>query len=243
MDFRFASEHFQQREMMERAISRINTCMPGEIVSFDSGMQTAIVQPGIQQKIIDNGEIIYRNLPQIINVPVVFPTAGGFALTFPVKPGDPCLLVFGQRAIDNWLDHGGVQPPEQDIPGARHHDLTDAFAIIGVLPNPDALGAWNTAGAELRNRARNNRVTVENDKIEIVSGPTSITVNLDGTVSILAPTSMSIITPLLTVTGDLAVTGYVQDGVRKMSEDRAIYDSHTHTDPQGGAVAPPSQPE
>lgn len=224
-------------------MSRLNTCMPGEIVSFDASTQMAIVQPCIKQKIFDNDAFTFRNLPQVINVPVVFPIAGGFALTFPVKSGDPCLLVFSQRSIDNWVDSGGVQPPEQDVPGARHHDLTDAFAIIGVVPNPNKLSAWNTTGSELRNRARNNRVTVENDKVEIVSGATSITVNADGTVSIIAPTSMSIVTPLLTITGDLYTTGYIQDGTRKMSEDRAIYDSHTHTDPQGGVTGIPGEVE
>ena len=243
MDFRFASEYYQQREMMERAMSRINTCMPGEIVSFNSGTQTATVQPCIQQKRIDNGTIVFQDLPHVINVPIVFPVAGGFALTFPVASGDPCLIVFSQRALDNWLDSGSVQPPEQEIPGARHHDLTDAFAIIGVLPNPKSISAWSSSGTELRNRARNNRVTVKNDMVEIVSGAATITINMDGTVSITAPASMSIITPLLTLTGDLAVTGYIQDSVRKMAEDRTIYDSHTHTDPQGGVTGTPNQTE
>ena len=243
MDFRFASEYYQQREMMERAMSRINTCMPGEIVSFNSGTQTAIVQPCIQQKRIDNGAVVFQNLPQVINVPVVFPVAGGFALTFPVAPGDPCLLVFAQRSIDNWIDSGSDQPPEQDIPGARHHDLTDAFAIIGTVPNPNSISAWSGSGAELRNRERDNRVTVKNDKIEIVSGAATITINMDGTISIVAPVSMSIVTPTLTLTGDLVATGYIQDATRKMAEDRAIYDSHTHTDPQGGVTGTPNQAE
>lgn len=42
--------------------------------------------------------------------------------------------------------------------------------------------------------------------------------------------------------GDIESTGgNVQDVVRTMAADRAIYNGHTHNDPQGGAVAAPNQ--
>ena len=244
MDLRGADQITQYREMIDRAMLGLNTSCPGIIDSFDG--KTAVVIPAIKMKITVRGVVSYLDMPPIIQVPVVLPfdSVGGFGLTVPIQKGCNCLLVFSQRYIDNWVQHGDIQPPEQEgIPGGRHHSITDAIAIIAPATLIDAFSSWCMDGLELRNKAKTTRVTVKDDKVEIVSGPTSITVNTDGMVSIVAPESMSIVTPLLTVTGDLVVTGYIQDGVRKMSEDRAIYDSHTHTDPQGGAVSPPSQPE
>jgi phage baseplate assembly protein V len=50
-------------------------------------------------------------------------------------------------------------------------------------------------------------------------------------------TGGKIVTP-----GDIQSTaGNVQDSVRSMAGDRAIYNGHTHTDPQGGSTGGPSQ--
>jgi len=245
MDLRGASEAIQQREMIDRAMSGLNTCLPGIIDSFDSATQTATVSPAIMLKVTLDDVVSYMSLPSIIKVPVVFPFASnaGFALTIPIKAGDPCLLIFSQRCIDNWHQSGGVQPPEQDCIGVRHHDLTDAFAILAPSPLPNVLGAWNLDGIEIRNRSRGTRVTVLDDKVEIVSGTTTLTISESGVVTLIAPASVGITTPLLTVTGNLAVTGYIKDSVRKMSEDRTVFDNHTHGDPQGGTSGTPNQQE
>jgi phage baseplate assembly protein V len=50
-------------------------------------------------------------------------------------------------------------------------------------------------------------------------------------------TGGKIVTP-----GDIQSTaGNVQDSVRTMAGDRAIYNGHTHTDPQGGSTGGPNQ--
>ena len=48
-------------------------------------------------------------LPLLLDCPVYFPSGGNCTLTFPVQPGDECLVVFASRCIDAWWQSGGVR--------------------------------------------------------------------------------------------------------------------------------------
>jgi len=216
------------KETIDRAMSRLNTCIPGIIESFDTSNQTAEVSPAIRMRVSIEGEDTqFIDLPKIIQVPLVFPYAAtaGFALTLPVKKGDSCLLVFSQRAIDNWHDKGGIQTPEVEGVSGRHHDLTDAFAIMAPAAIPDVLGSWQSDAIELRNKARTSRLTVTDSKVETKVASTSFVVNSDGTIigtcdsmTVTASTKVTMTTPLVecsanvTIGGNLTVTGLTITG-------------------------------
>lgn len=268
MDLRTADKTTQIKEMIDRALSRMNTCMPGVIESFDAATQTCTVIPAIQMKVNVNGVESFVDLPPIVEAPLCYPIASGagFALTLPIRKGDPCLVLFSQRAIDNWHQLGGVQPPEEGT-GCRHHDLTDAIVLMAPVPLPEVLGAWEAEGVELRNRDKSSRVTVKDDKVEVQSGPSILTVFPDGTATLVAPTSVTINTPLTSCTGNLQVAGgitslgtygvsggkiqtpgdiestggHVKDSVRTMAADRTIYNGHTHPGDSGGTTGTPNQ--
>ena len=254
MDTRSIPPENETRELIERSFFRLNTCIPGQIVSFNSTNQTAVVRPAIKMRTYINGVEGFVDLPPILEVPLVFPVAitTGFALTLPVAANDPCLLVFSQRAIDNWHERGGIQPPEEGV-GSRHHHLTDAFAILAPLPLPNVLGSWETSGIELRNTAKTSRVTVKDSVIEIVCGNSQIIVNADGTIEITSSVSVTITAPLTTIDGDVEVTGAanvvgalssetsVEDPLGTMDAMRDIYDEHTHPGDSGGTTGVPNQ--
>lgn len=191
MDARIVDEAAQLRESIDRALARMNTCIPGIIVSFDPETQTATVQPAVQAKTYIDGESGVASLPQIINAPLIFPFAigAGFALTLPVSKGDPCVILFGQRSIDNWHDKGGIQPSEEGI-SSRHHDLTDALVMLAAPPTPNVLGDWDSEGIVLRNTAGSSKVTVYDDSI-VVQNATEVIID----------------TPKTTITGELIVEG------------------------------------
>lgn len=159
-----ALREFVQGIMFEK----LNTCVPGEIMMFDPALQTAIVRCCVRLAIItDAGERKTMERCPLVDVPVLFPysTSSGFSLTYPVCPGDQCLLLFSQEGLDRWQEYGSVQDP----PGtgaARHFDYTDAIAILGVIPKPWKIPQFSMDGVEMRNKDRSTYVHVEENKIE-----------------------------------------------------------------------------
>jgi len=135
---------------IKSALLDVHTALPGIIISFDPDTRTATVQPAIQRVFLspESGEQAPTNLPPCVDVPVYFPSGGGFELTFPVAAGDHCLLIFAERCIDSWFVAGQPAPPDD----YRQHDLSDAFALVGVWPQGARPAVW-MGGAELRSDA------------------------------------------------------------------------------------------
>ena len=68
----------------------------GIIRSFDPDAVTCTVEVALRG-IVGDGS---TELKPLVDVPVIFPRGGGCTLTFPVKEGDECLLIFADRCID-----------------------------------------------------------------------------------------------------------------------------------------------
>jgi len=108
----------------------LNCHQLGVIESFDAAKQTASIQLSVL-RVVGNEEIPY---PLLTDCPIMFPAAGGAYMTFPVVQGDPCLVLFNDRDIDNWFTTGNVVAPNT----SRAHSLSDGIAILGIrsLANP-----------------------------------------------------------------------------------------------------------
>lgn len=163
------------------------TALPGIITAINFDDNTCSVQPVIQGSVEDeNGNVTFVNLPVLIHVPIVFPRAGGFVLTFPMAIGDEVLVVFSSRSIDSWWQSGGIQKPVE----SRMHDLSDGFAIPGASSVPKAIAGISATDAQLRNE----------------SGDTFLSITADGKIKMTAPAGVEI-------EGDLTVTGEVTAGI------------------------------
>jgi hypothetical protein len=86
------------------------------------------VQPIVNKKYID-GEIL--EYPEILSVPVQFPSSSTSALTFPINQGDNVLLVFSQKGLD--VFKSGATSAHDPI-DMRSFDKRDAIAIPCVNP-------------------------------------------------------------------------------------------------------------
>lgn len=133
--------------MLDGRQATIWTCLPGIIDSVDLVKMTAVVQPAIQVS-LRGTDGIYRpaNLPQCLDCPIVFPSGGGFTLTFPIAVGDECKISFSSRCIDAWWQSGGVQPQAE----FRMHDLSDGFVEVGPRSQARLLSNISTTTAQLR---------------------------------------------------------------------------------------------
>jgi hypothetical protein len=180
---------------METHQSQINTSVPGTIVSYDPSTNRATVRPALSRRLA-NGEELHA--PNIVQVPVVFPTAGmntgkQAAFTMPIAPGDGVELTFQQRCLENWLS-GRTDAPNDP----RQFDLSDCVATPGlnaggVVGDPtNVVLRFDKASVILR---PDNSIVVGNDN-------GSITITEDGTI-VLKGTSIVVDTPSNSYTMEL----------------------------------------
>lgn len=143
----------------------IRVSIPGIIQSFDAKTQTCTVQPCIREKVIGSDySTSWKDLPLLLDVPIVIPRAGNFILTLPIKQGDECLIIFSDMCIDGWLSLGEIQNQLEK----RRHDLSDCFAILGTYSQPNVIPNYSTDSAQLRNLAGTQYIEVKDSEINIV---------------------------------------------------------------------------
>lgn len=146
----------------EELQSRLWTALPCIVQGFDPTKKTITAQCALQvQAQKPDGSFVPMNFPPFVDVPVFFPSGGGMTLTFPIKVGDECLVVFASRCIDGWwasgcpAGQGPVQPPvpiqTQPQLEFRMHDLSDGFAFVGISSVPNVPASISTSAVELRN--------------------------------------------------------------------------------------------
>jgi hypothetical protein len=165
--------------------SEMWSALPGIVVSFNAEAQTCEVQPAIKAVIRDPlGAENWVDLPVLPDVPVVFPRGGGYALTFPIQPGDECLVVFSSRCIDAWWQSGGTQQQIEQ----RLHDLSDGFCIPGPTSQPRKLSNVSTSSVQLRSDDGQAFVELQGHQINVeTSGNVEVTatnITLNGNVLI-----------------------------------------------------------
>ncbi|MGB0907415.1 MAG: Gp138 family membrane-puncturing spike protein [Maricaulaceae bacterium] len=129
------------REILRSDHLHRRTVQVGQIISFDPMCQSALVQLGIQMNL--NGTLV--DVAPIPDVPVVFPMAGQRGLSYPVRQGDQCLVVFADRAIGRWLDRGGTVDPED----TRIKHLTDAICIPGLSSCANPIEDFNNNAVKI----------------------------------------------------------------------------------------------
>jgi hypothetical protein len=144
----------------------LRVAMPGIIQSFDPSTQTVTVQPAVNEK-IRNSDLSVSNVsfPLLLDVPLVIPKAGGYALTLPVQQGDECLVVFADMCIDAWWSNGGIQNQIEK----RRHDLSDSFCVLAPYSQPNRISNYSTNSAQLRSLDGNTIIDIKENAITMTS--------------------------------------------------------------------------
>lgn len=183
------------------------TALPGIINSFDPAAMTCTVQPALKaQQLLSSGETVLVTMPLLVDCPVVFPGGGGFSLTFPVVPGDECLVVFASRCIDAWWQAGGVQPQAE----FRMHDLSDGFAFVGTRSVPHVPVSISTDAVQLRSDSGSSYIGIAHSGDITVHTPNTVAaaaanVTISATSVAISATSVSI-EAAVSITGTLTVS-------------------------------------
>lgn len=224
------------KQGVESRLKELHTSLPGIVETFDPETQLASIQPAIKRVFTSReGDIELltpSDLPILINVPIVFPRGGGFSLTFPVKKGDECLLVFCERSIDNWHKEGGVQLPS----ARRFHSFSDATAFVGLSSLVNKIPDYDDTNTQFKS---------DDGKVEI-------TLLTNGTISIKAETKVTVDAPDAEFTGNVKILGNLEvigDSTLSStvtSNGKDISDTHLHDGPATaptGPIAPTGAPQ
>lgn len=188
-----------ERQIMK---DQIRVAMPGIIQSFDPATVTATVQPALRSVQQNNdGTTSTQNYPVLVDVPVIFPRGGGCTLTFPVKPGDECLLIFADRCIDFWWQAGDVQ----ETVDHRQHDLSDAFAIVGPQSQAHKISGISMSAAQLR--------TDDGAAFVEVAAGHDVTVQTPGKLTASAQGGTEITSPTIVLNGAVTINGTLSQGM------------------------------
>ncbi|WP_410517440.1 Gp138 family membrane-puncturing spike protein [Pantoea allii] len=232
-----SSEHMSS-QLYSTIFSMLRVSLPGIVQSFDPATCTCTIQPAIAgQGVDEKGQVQSAPLPLLTDVPVIFPRGGGCTITFPVKAGDECLVLFSDRCIDFWWQNGGVQEPVDP----RQHDLSDAFAFVGPQSQAQKISGISTTTLQMR---------TDDGSAYIELDPKSKGVN------VVAPGGFNVTTPLATfsqavtisglltwaggMVGSIAagtaakITGAIQFIGSLTSNGKDISDQHTHSGVQKG---------
>lgn len=164
----YGNDLTEREKLRSDVMFNLRCCIPCIIQSYDPEKGTVECQPAVREKIINqNEENEYRNLPLLLNVPVVFPSNSEYAVTFPLKKGDECLVLFSDLSIDNFWQKGNVQNPIED----RRHDLSDGIAI----PCNMSLTKERRTGDGLLLSSSGSSILISGSEITFSGGSRSIT--------------------------------------------------------------------
>lgn len=131
----------------------LNAHHVGTVRQFDSATQTATVSINYKKTLFQPNAVTgaYEaqalDYPLVLECPVIVLGGGTAALTFPILPGDECLVLFNDRDLDNWFQ-GNVGAA---VATGRLHSFSDGIVLVGLRSTPNILLDYDTTRAALRN--------------------------------------------------------------------------------------------
>jgi hypothetical protein len=187
------------RQAIRGFLAHVMTAAPVRIESFDPATATADATL-LQMVMVQqlDGSWEWKPGPMLTKCPIVFPSGAGFTFFAPPQAGDEALAIFASRSIDEWWARGG----QQQRGDLRMHSPNDAFILAGVWNQTRVPTAIDPTALEIRNAAGTVKLRMESAGVTITA-------------------------PLVTVAGDLAVTGNVLSGTVSL-------ETHVHSGVQSG---------
>ena len=206
--------------------ANLNTAIVGEIVTFDPATVTAEIKIGVEFFMQDGTT---KPLTNLLHVPIMVLQAGGFTMTFPVKAGDECLILFQMRDISTWIENGSIIKPVSN----RQLNISDAVALVGIQSAKTRVQNYDPDNMKIS--SENASVTITPDGAITIDSRDVLSITADSGVEItgdVAITGDIEITGETLMTGSLEVTGTIQDSGSCLT-------NHTHNVSEAGDVTLP----
>jgi hypothetical protein len=138
------------------------------------------------------------NYPPLAGIPIIVMGGGGSHLTFPISPGDECLVLFNDRDISNWLATGQtVQPASTSL-----HSFSDGIALIGLNSFVNSIENYDSDRALITNGNARVGINTVTNKCSIINDTSTLNNALQTLINgILALTAGG--NPVVDVSGDI----------------------------------------
>lgn len=146
----------------------MHTAIIGRIEKYDAKTQLADIHPILKRSIKNpHSDIKQEELPILVDVPVLFPRAGGYFISLPIKPGDYVQVIFNETSIDEFMT--GSAP---SLDSVSRFSLQGAVAIAGVYPQSQTLRDAHENNLVLGKDAA-VQIHIDGDKIRMGSADAS----------------------------------------------------------------------
>ena len=140
----------------------IHTGLVATVSSYDAATQTCEAKPVVKAR-FDNGDTF--EIPVIPRIPVMFPSGGSFAITWPLEAGDFVFLSFSERSIDEWKATATTTTTPADF---RRFDLSDAVAYPGLVsPRSPLLSATDDSMVIGEDNPLGLQIKIKDGKVSI----------------------------------------------------------------------------
>ena len=152
------------KQAIDHRLMDVHTAMIAKVESYDAKKQLVDVVPTLKRRLqnLDAGWVSER-LPMLCDIPVSFPRAGGYFISFPIQPGDFVQLIFNEVDIEEWLL--GTEPATAC---SQRFTLQGAIAIPGIFPQSKALLDADKANLVL-GKEQGLQIHIDGEKIRLGS--------------------------------------------------------------------------
>lgn len=175
--FRFALNQFKKS---------LSTAIPALIIEYDQATKRAVVQTAINVVMTDRSE---ARRPPIVDVPIIWPSSGGYIMHAPLRRDDAVMLLVSERGLTEFKRLYAQSSPVDDI---------------GVMQYRDAVGIPGFGDHEPIQVPEPNAMTVQTE-----DGQQRISVNQNGDIRVRSTRLIRLDAPRVEINGDnnVVVTG------------------------------------
>lgn len=147
------------RFFWEAVAKTIRTTVPGIVVRYQPGPPPRVTVRPAMDLLLADGTTTPR--PVLTDVPVVWPSGGGFTFTWPLEPGDAVLVAFCERDISGFK----ADRLARRLPSNRVMSEADAVVLPGFGPTEPVPAT--TVGVALQTDDGETAVIVEDGHITL----------------------------------------------------------------------------
>ncbi|MCK5133232.1 MAG: hypothetical protein KAR40_13905 [Candidatus Sabulitectum sp.] len=195
--------------------------IPGIIESYDQATKRCTVRPAINIKLKDGGTVAPA---AIKNVPVMWPSGGGFTILSPLPTGSPVEILFSQRGITQFKESFSQADPGNGVFAKEDAIVRAGFGAKSVTPA-------TADGMAMQSEDGNNYLYIENGIVKVAS--TTKIINEAPEIEFNASTKIAFNTPLFDLSADMEIGGNISGPTVFGGEDSDTHGHEQGTDSDG----------